>query len=108
MTPDPFQRKIELPNSTATLVLGIMSIVLCLCCGFIGLLFGIIALVISSEPNRMYKENPDLYSGYPNLQAGRICAIIGIIFNALSSIISLIYVIIMGASLAPLMNQAHW
>jgi Na+-transporting methylmalonyl-CoA/oxaloacetate decarboxylase gamma subunit len=63
----------QLPNATATLVLGILSIVICFICG-------IIALVISNKDVALYKSNPELYSAasYNNIKAGRICAIIGI------------------------------
>lgn len=63
----------NLPNATATLVLGILSIVVCFICG-------IIALVISNKDVSMYRTNPELYteSSYNNIKAGRICAIIGI------------------------------
>lgn len=66
----------QLPNATATLVLGILSIVVCFICG-------IIALVISNKDIAMYKANPDLYSAasYNNIKAGRICALIGIIYR---------------------------
>ena len=62
-----------LPNATATLVLGILSIVVCFICG-------IVALVISNKDVSMYRANPELYteSSYNNIKAGRICAIIGI------------------------------
>lgn len=67
-----------LPNATATLVLGILSIVVCMVCG-------IIALLISNKEVDMYKANPDFYdaASYNNLKAGRICAIIGIIIQSL-------------------------
>ncbi|MEO6539995.1 MAG: CCC motif membrane protein [Ferruginibacter sp.] len=63
----------NLPNATATLVLGILSIVICFICG-------IIALVISNKDIAMYKANPAQYTlaSYNNIKAGRICAIIGL------------------------------
>jgi hypothetical protein len=63
----------NLPNATATLVLGILSIVICFICG-------IIALVISNKDVAMYKANPSQYTlaSYNNIKAGRICAIIGL------------------------------
>ena len=63
----------QLPNATATLVLGILSIVICFVCG-------IVALAISNKDVKMYRNNPELYStaSYSNIKAGRICAIIGI------------------------------
>jgi M penetrans paralogue family 26 len=72
----------QLPNATATLVLGILSIVVCFICG-------IIALVISNKDIALYKANPELYSSasYNNIKAGRICAIIGIGLQVLGLII---------------------
>lgn len=65
-----------LPNATATLVLGILSIVACFICG-------IVALAISSKDLALYKANPGSYSeaAFGNLKAGRICAIIGIVLQ---------------------------
>ncbi len=77
----------QLPNATATLVLGILSIVVCFICG-------IIALAISSKDINMYKNNPELYSAasYNNIKAGRICAIIGIALQALGIIFYIIVI----------------
>jgi uncharacterized membrane protein YjgN (DUF898 family) len=71
--PTIFSDQRPLPNATTTLVLGILSIVLCFICG-------IIALVISQNDKRLYEENPQLYttSSYETLRAGRICAIISL------------------------------
>jgi Na+-transporting methylmalonyl-CoA/oxaloacetate decarboxylase gamma subunit len=68
----------QLPNATATLVLGILSIVICFICG-------IVALIISNKDVAMYKANPELYSAasYNNIKAGRICAVIGICVQVL-------------------------
>ncbi len=70
---NPHKSAAQLPNATATLVLGILSIVVCFICG-------IIALVISNKDVSMYRANPELYSeaSYNNIRAGRICSIIGI------------------------------
>lgn len=71
-----------LPNATATLVLGILSIVVCFICG-------IIALVISNKDLALYRANPELYStaSYNNIKAGRICAIIGLALQVVGIII---------------------
>jgi len=55
-------QKKMLPDSTAVLVLGILSIVLT--CFFAGLPLGIIGLVLPMKGRKMYEENPDLYEGY--------------------------------------------
>ena len=71
----------DLPNSTAVLVLGILSIVLsCWYFSIIGVVLSIIALVLSSKDLTRYYSNPDQFtiSSYNNLKAGRVCAIIGL------------------------------
>jgi len=76
--------------------------------GFIGLIFGIIALVISKKSTDIYTANPELYYGYENLKAGRICAIIGIVLSSLYVLVLLAYVVFIGAMLLPweeLLNQ---
>lgn len=74
----------KLPNATAVLVLGIVSIVTCCCYGIPGLVTGIIALFLYKKDNALYKQNPSLYSDYNNLNTGRILAIIGIILSVLT------------------------
>ncbi len=77
----------QLPNATATLVLGILSIVVCFICG-------IIALVISNKDVSLYKSNPELYSAasYNNIKAGRICAVIGIALQVVGLIFYIIVI----------------
>ena len=77
----------QLPNATAALVLGILSIVVCFICG-------IIALVISNKDLAMYRANPELYStaSYNNIKAGRVCAIIGIVLQVVGLIVYIIFI----------------
>ncbi len=84
----------QLPNATATLVLGILSIVVCFICG-------IIALVISNRDIALYRANPENYAAtsYSNIRAGRICAIIGIVLQ-LTGIIIYIFVIVLALTYA--------
>jgi uncharacterized membrane protein len=65
-----------LPNATASLVLGILSIVGC----YIGWILGIIGLVLANKDKKLYEQNPGAYSlsSYNNSKAGKICSIIGI------------------------------
>lgn len=72
----------KLPNSTLILVFGIFSILGC-CFYGIGFILGIVALVLASKATKLYKENPDMYSGYQNVKTGKILAIIGIILGVL-------------------------
>jgi hypothetical protein len=74
-----------LPNSTAVLVLGILSIFFCFCYGVIGIICGIVSLILYPKDKKLYMENPQAYtlSSYNNLKAGRVCAIIGLILSAI-------------------------
>ena len=71
----------KLPNSTASLVLGILSVVTCCCYGIIGLPLGIIALVLGNKAMKLYYQQPENYTGEGNAKAGKILGIIGIILN---------------------------
>lgn len=75
----------SLPNATAVLVLGILSIVTCCCYGIVGVILAIIALVLSKKDRELYSMNTGAYteSSYKNLNAGRVCAIIGLILSIL-------------------------
>jgi hypothetical protein len=77
------QKEIALPNATAILVLGIISIVGCCCYGIVGIVCGIIALVMGNSSMKLYQEDSGRYSlsSYQNVKIGRICAIIGLIFS---------------------------
>ncbi len=82
----------DLPNATAVLVLGILSIVFCWCYGIIGVVLGVIALVLANKDLKLYKENPKKYteSSYKNLNAGKVTAIIGLSLSG----IFLLYIIV--------------
>jgi hypothetical protein len=79
-----FLTQIALPNATAALVLGIISIVFSCCCiGIIGVIFGIIGLLLSIQATKLYTGNPHNYtaSSYKNANAGKICSIIGLVIG---------------------------
>lgn len=88
-----------LPNATAVLVLGILSIVTCFCYG-IGLILGIIALVLAGKDRSLYKLTPEVFTeaSFKNLNAGRVCAIIGVILSALYWIIVIAMIAFFGIS----------
>ena len=97
---DQFQTPKPLPNATTVLVLGILSIVLCLCYGIIGLVLSIIALVLASKDKKLYVGYPGEYTeaSMKNLNAGRICAIIGLILSALYIVYVIVIIGIVGFS----------
>lgn len=86
----------ELPNSTLILVFGVLSIIGCCCYGFLGVIFGIIALVMSKRAMEIYSANPELYTGYQNVKTGRILAIIGLVLSGLSLLSFLVGLIFFG------------
>ena len=75
--------KQSLPNATLSLVLGIFSIVTCICYGIIGLPLGIAAFVLGNKALNVNRENPEDYKGAGNANAGKILGIVGVILNLL-------------------------
>ena len=89
-------QKQNAPYAVAALVLGICSLLFG--CFFIGLVCGIIGLVLANKGLATYQTNPDLYSGYGMLKAGKITSILGIIFGAIYVFYYIIAVAILGAA----------
>lgn len=79
--------KQPLPNATLILVMGILSIVGCCVYGVPGFIFGLIAIVLGVKSTRLYKQDPENYSNYGNVNAGKIMGIIGLS-------LSIIYIIL--------------
>ena len=109
---DPFIQHQPVPNSTAVLVLGIISIPTCFCWGVLGLTCGIIAIVLAVSGMKSYKANPGMYSqaSLNNLNAGRICAIIGTVLAGIYVIFIVVYIFILGtamSSMLPWENLRH-
>lgn len=91
--------KEQLPNSSAALVMGILSIV-CICCGFgavIGIVLGILAIVYAKKAKTFYEEDPEKYSetSAKNANAGRICGIVGLCVAGLWTICAISFWILM-------------
>lgn len=79
----------NLPNATAVLVLGILSIVICF-------ITGIIALVMAKKEMELYNANPGMYSpaSLSNIKTGRICAIIGIVLQGIGILFYIFFIVI--------------
>jgi len=75
------QRK--LPNATTSLVLGILSLVLCCFGGILGVILSIIALYLANKDRKLYFENPEDYDNYGQVKTARIIAIIALVLSAL-------------------------
>ena len=89
------ETKQSLPNSTAVLVMGILSIICS--CFFVGLILGIIGLNMAKKGRQMHRENPDLYTGYGSLNAGWVMSIIGTILGSLYILYSIIVLLFIGS-----------
>ena len=91
LTTTDLPRNETVPNSTAVLVLGIISIPCC-CFSIIGVALGVVALFLAKEGLSSYNSNPIHYSqtSYNNLRSGRVCAIIGLVLSSISLIFSII------------------
>src|SRR5690606_10882419 len=88
--------KNTLPNATAVLVLGILSILFCWCYGVVGLILGGVALFLASKDMKLYRENPELYSNYGNLNTGLILAIIGLALSTIYTIFTIYLFVVIG------------
>lgn len=85
----------KLPNATAVLILGILSILGC-CFYAVGIVFSIIALVMAKKDMALYALNPQLYDNYSNLKTGRILAIIGLIINIIAVVTLIAFIVLFG------------
>jgi hypothetical protein len=101
--PGSSQGKTMLPNATTVLVLGICSIVFC--CLFVGLVVGIIGLVLGNKAKKLYKEAPQNYDGWSQLNAGWIMSIIGTCLSGLYIIYYIILIAIIGSTAATFWNM---
>ena len=90
-----------LPNATAVLVLGIISIVGCFCYGIVGAICGIIALILANKDMKLYHADPTAFTpgSFSNVKSGRVCAIIGLSLSALYLISVIIAIITIGTGI---------
>jgi hypothetical protein len=97
----------NLPNATAALVLGIISIVGAFCYGVVGVICGIIGLVLANKDRKLYQATPELYSSssYSSSNAGRTCSIIGLVLGGLFLLLIIFYFLIFGAFFMEALRQ---
>ncbi len=83
MQPGPMVMR-EAPGATASLVLGIISIVLSV--PIVGLILAWIGLSKGRAAKAMCDANPGYYTNAGTAQAGYVISIIGLVINSLSSL----------------------
>jgi hypothetical protein len=90
---------IPLPNATASLVLGILSIV-SICC-YVGLILGIIGLVLGNKAVELYQSSPGVYSkvAYQNAHAGKVCSIIGLSLSAIYVALQILFLAVFSSTI---------
>ena len=88
----------SLPGASNALTMGILSVVLTLlCCGPFGIIFTVLGLNSASKAERLYKENPGMYTGYENVKTGRVLSYVGL---ALAILYLLFIILYFGAIIA--------
>lgn len=83
---DSNKPKEKLQGAGGALAMGIISIVLA---GIIGIILSIITLSTTKRHIEAYQQDPGRYdeSSYRQMNAGRICAIVGLCISALAILI---------------------
>ena len=75
-------------KAVASLVLGIVSIPTCMCCGLIGVITGPLAIMFGKQTQNDIKAGTASPTAGGMARAGIICGIIGTILSALSLVIN--------------------
>ncbi|NER09035.1 hypothetical protein SAMN06265375_1011483 [Muriicola jejuensis] len=73
----------KLPNVTIAIVLAILSYLCCCVWGFPAIIMSGIGLFLLKKDERVYAENPELYSNYGQLRTAKILVIIGLVLGIL-------------------------
>lgn len=91
-------------KAIASLVLGIVSLVMCLSYGVVGMPCAILAVVFAKKARLAVQAGTAPVSSLGMASAGRVCGIVGIILNGLALAFLLFYVVlflgILGAAAA--------
>jgi hypothetical protein len=84
--------QISLPGASTAMTMGIISIVgAFVCCGPFAIIFSIIGLVNAKKAERLYQENPGVYTGYDNVKTGRILSYIGMAISLIFLLLAILY-----------------
>lgn len=89
-------RQKMVPHSVTAMVFGIVSIAV-MCYG--GWIAAIVALALHSKAMKIYQENPPDYkeSSLKMLRAAKICGIIGLIVSIVTTLIYILYFVVLFA-----------
>lgn len=87
----------NLPNGNTVLVMGILSLVGCICYGIAGIIFGTIGLVIAKKDMKLYNQKPTQFANYSTLNTGRILCYIGLALSIIYIILLIIAFLFLGS-----------
>jgi hypothetical protein len=97
----PYPGQEQLPNSVLILVFGIIGIVFsCLSImAILALILNIVNLTLASKARKLAAAEPQRYaqSSISQVNAGRICSIIGICITSLFIVLFILYIAFVGA-----------
>ena len=75
----------KLPNATTSIVLGSISFICCcFSAGIGGIILSGIALFLANKDEKLYAEEPELYSNFSQIKTAKIIAIIGLVIATLT------------------------
>jgi O-antigen/teichoic acid export membrane protein len=75
----------KLPNATTSIVLGSISFICCcFSAGIGGIILSGIALFLTKKDEKLYAEQPELYSNFSQVKTAKIIAIIGLVIATLT------------------------
>lgn len=81
-----------LPGASTVLTMGIISIVGSLiCCGPFAIIFSIIGLSKAKSSEKIYNENPEIYSGFESIKTGKILSYIGLGLSLIMLLLTILY-----------------
>ena len=77
----------KLPNETTSIVLGSISFICCcFSAGIGGVILSGIALFLAKKDEKLYAEQPEIYSNFSQIKTAKIIAIIGLVIAVLTLI----------------------
>ena len=89
--PNPVQKE-KLPNALASMILGIISLVVG-CSPIVGIIIGAIGLSKAKKAYAINEQYPDHYTGQGFAKTGKITSLIGLILGILSTIFWVVYIL---------------
>lgn len=99
-----FEMKPALPNSTASLVLGIISLVTFFCYGIVSIVLGILAIVNSNKALAIASQKPGVFSesSVSNAKAGKVMGIIGVCIGGIYLLAIIAVIVFVGTAVSAL------